>query len=117
MSAVAWWEGLPGMDWRYLPPDQDFGNRVTAIACAQRCHGEPVAHHRPPGREVENTADLFFGWLQRAGTAWEGYVRRLSLAMACAGPAAGMKSAEAVKHAEWFHRYLTKEASSHGGWV
>lgn len=105
------------MDWRYLPPDPVFGNRVTAIACAQRVHGELHALNRSPGREVEKTADRFFAWLQQAPTDWAGYVRRLSLAMVCRDPAADMSPADVIKRAEWFHRYFTKSASSHGGWV
>lgn len=112
---VAWWEGLPGMDWRYLPPDPVFGDRATSVACACRVWGVVSG---TVSREVENTADRFFAWIQQAKSQWDSYVRRLSLAMACASPTTTRNLVnDLIKHAEWFHRYLTKEASSHGGWV
>lgn len=117
---TCWWEGLPGLDWRYLPDDEVFGDRMTAITCAMRVHGvtHPTAGHGP-GREVENTADLFFTWVREERAergAWHGYVRRLSLAMACAS-AQGMRPADVARHAGWFRDYLTKPPDKRGGWV
>lgn len=116
-GAVAWWEGLPGLDWRYLPDDIVFGDKVTAITCAVRIHGFTVMAARPPvPREVENTADRFFAWLREAADGWDGYIRRLSLAMACAS-AQGVRDTDIIRHAQWYRQYFTKPPDKRGGFI
>ena len=113
---IVWWEGIPGLDWRYLPHDHLFGDRMAALACATRVHGTAGI----PDRTVENTADAFFAWFGEADPAdsrWEGYLRRLALAMACGDPDGEKRPQHLIKRAVWYLTYLRKPADRHGGWI
>ena len=117
MNGIAiWWEGIPGLDWRYLPNDNLFGDRMVAIACAARVYGTSAI----TSREIENNADTFFTWLQGASPEderWDGYLRRLGLAMASGSGLTDTRPQKIIKQAEWYRTYLTKPASKRGGWI
>lgn len=111
-----WWEGIPGLDWKCLPTDRLFGDRMAALACAVRVRSTGAI----PDRTVENVADAFFAWFWEASPekdGWEGYLRRLALAVACGDPAGETHPAKLIKRAEWYLGYFTKPADRHGGWI
>jgi len=108
-----WWKGIPGLDWRYPPPDPAWANWVAALLCAQRCTGPmtPVAGQYSGQNKLAAMAGHFRRWLDKAlepagpdhdpsgddeggdpsagraaAVAIAAYSRRLALAIACTAP-------------------------------
>ena len=107
-----WWKGIPGLDWRYPPPDPAWANWLCALLCAQRCTGPmtPVTGQYSGQNKLAAMAGHFRKWLDKAldpapdgqpgdeddgsehqaeraaAVAMAAYSRRLALALACTAP-------------------------------
>lgn len=87
-AELMWWEGLPGMDARYLNPAmRGVDDRACLVACAARLNRHV---ERDRGTLLRNrnrhTAEQLKPFLephgQRLSTDMDGYLRRLSLVLA-----------------------------------
>ena len=121
---VVWWDGIPGLDYRYPPAGDDilFADRIAALACAMRvCGTEPSGTDGAALRQAANVADRFLEWFQKAETGRDGYIRRLTLAIACTGATGKPKDShlppQIIRVAERYRQYLSKPPEKRGGWI
>ena len=121
---LAWWDGIPGLDYRYPPAGDDilFADRFAALACAMRvCGTEPSAVDGASLRHAANVADRFLEWFQKADPGRDGYIRRLTLAIACTSATGRPKDphlpSQLIRIAERYRVFLTLAADKRGGWI
>jgi hypothetical protein len=113
-----WWDGIPGLDWRYaVQPgaDGEFADRMAALACAMRLTGSDPSVKLP--RSLVNLAESFLDHFQSADTPLEGYVRRLTVAMVCTAWEGSLYPHSVIAAAEQCQRYLMMPPGKRGGWI
>ena len=114
---TVWWEGIPGLDYRYPPPgaDTEFADRMAALACAMRVTGADPSGKLP--RPLANLADDFLDHFQVAETPLDGYIRRLTVAMVCAAWKNNAQASAIIDRAKTYQKYLMRAVGERGGWM
>jgi hypothetical protein len=119
---TVWWDGIPGLDPRVPFGDAVFADRIAALACATRtCGTDPSGTDTAALRQAANVADKFLDHFQEAESDRDGYIRRLTLAIACTGttgkPKDPLMPPQVIRVAERYRKYLTQPADKRGGWI
>ena len=115
---TVWWDGIPGLDWRYaVAPgaDAEFADRMAALACAMRLTGSDPSVKLP--RPLANLAESFLDHFQSAEPPLERYVRRLTVAMVRTAWNGALYPHSVITAAEQCQRYLMMPPGKRGGWI